>query len=311
MTVCIAAIADKSTLVGASDRMLTAGDVQFEPEQTKMWHFLPSSIVALIAGDSTIQGEILKQVHKEIVDWLHAEPGKIVSVKAAASLYCKKYREVLRSEAEREILHPLDLDMKSFLAKQSTMAVDVVLKIRDQLMAYDFPTDSILDTIFIGVDNDGPTGKEGEVLIYPQLYVTMRDRLSWLNTVGFAAIGIGKSHAESQFMVSGHWPLKPFEDTLLLTYAAKKRAEVAPGVGKFTDIIVLGPPANSIVKVEDKHVLEIDKIYQKSRRSATRAVTIAQKENKALIERIREEYKQKTAEQQNAEAKPEKEETNE
>jgi|GEM_PF-3090515 len=30
MTICVASIGDNSTILGASDRMLTAGDIQFE-----------------------------------------------------------------------------------------------------------------------------------------------------------------------------------------------------------------------------------------------------------------------------------------
>jgi hypothetical protein len=80
--------------------------------------------------------------------------------------------------------------------------------------------------------------------------------MSWLTTVGFAAIGIGKAHAESQFTFSGYWPIKPFHETLLLTHASKKRAEAAPGAGKATDVLVIGPGLGKLLKVEDRHVEE-------------------------------------------------------
>jgi hypothetical protein len=61
MTVCVAAMCDGYTILGASDRMLTAGDVQFEPQQSKLWA-ITSSIVAMVAGDSAFQTEILQDV---------------------------------------------------------------------------------------------------------------------------------------------------------------------------------------------------------------------------------------------------------
>jgi hypothetical protein len=171
---------------------------------------------------------------------------------------------------------------------------------------WEFP--DVLEAIFIGIDDDGPVDHKGEKLSYSQMYVTYYDKLSCLNTVGFAAIGIGKAHADSQFTFSGHWPLKPFDETLLLAYAAKKRAEAAPGVGKSTDIIVIGP-GKSTVKAEDQHLMELDKIYQKSRRASTKGVEAAKKETKKFVERVKAEYQERTKKE--AETKPSASQTSE
>jgi hypothetical protein len=289
VTVCVAAVAEKSTLIGVSDRMLTAGngDIEFEPEQGKFWVFSPA-IVALSSGDATIQAELLKQTHKPVKDWIVAAPDQWVNVKDVASLYCQKFRELRRERAEAAILTPLGLDIPSFLANQATMERELVNRIADRLLDWEFP--DVLEAIFMGIDNDGPVNEKGEKLNYIQLYATYYDKLSCFNTVGFAAIGIGKSHAESQITFTGHWPLKPFDETLLLAYAAKKRAEAAPGVGKNTDMLVIGPGIGSTLKVEDKHLKELDQIYQKSRAASIKAVGIAQKETKSFVERVRAEY---------------------
>lgn len=110
------------------------------------------------------------------------------------------------------------------------------------------------------------------------------------STAGFAAIGIGKSHAESLLMFSGHSPMKPFTDTALLVYAAKKRAEVAPGVGKETDICFIGPALGSFYKIEDKHIAELEAIYQKMSRANERTLKRAQLETKKYNETIQNEY---------------------
>jgi hypothetical protein len=274
VTVCLAALAEKSILIGVSDRMLTAGsgDVEFEPEQGKFWIFSPS-IVALISGDATIQSEVLRQINVEVKNWILAAPESWVSVRAVAALYCQKLRELRRARAEEAILHPLGLDLHTFLNTQSSLQSELVHRVSERLIEYEFPT--VLETIFMGIDNEGPLGQHGEKLNYAQLYVTYFDKLSWLTTVGFAAIGIGKAHAESQFTFSGHWPSKSFDETLLLAYAAKKRAEVAPGVGKNTDILVIGPRIGQTLKVEEKHLAELDRLskesdrFEKSRCSCT------------------------------------------
>jgi hypothetical protein len=302
VTVCIGAIAERNTLIGVADRMMTAGngDIEFEPEQGKFWVFTPS-IVALMAGDASIQSELYKQVQKEVQTWILKDPDTWVNVKDIASLYCQKFREFRRQRAEAEILSPLGLDTQSFLANQTTMERELVNRIADKLLEYEFP--ELLETIFMGIDNDGALGNEGQKLTYTQLYVTYYDRLMWFSTVGFAAIGIGKAHAESQFTFSGHSPLKPFDDTLLLAYAAKKRAEAAPGVGKNTDLLVVGPALGMIFKFDDSRLAELESIYQKNRRSSLKAVVTAQKQTKKFVERVRAENEQKAKQKLGSDAK--------
>jgi hypothetical protein len=288
MTVCVAAIADRTMLIGVADRMLTAGDVEFEPEQAKIWQFSPA-IFALVSGDSAIQTEILKRVDTEVKNKIASDPKTWVNVKDVVDLYCRRYRDVRRESAEAEILAPLGLDFPSFFEKQSQMHSDFVTNIANRLSEYEF--DSTMETLVIGKDFDGPVNMQtGEKLVYSHLYSTDKDKSACFTNVGFAAIGIGKFHAESQFMFSGHWSARSFDDTLLLSYAAKKRAEAAPGVGKATDIVLIGPLLGNSVKVKDEHIAELDKIYQKSRRANERAIKAAQNETKAFVARVRPQY---------------------
>jgi hypothetical protein len=175
------------------------------------------------------------------------------------------------------------------------MQVDIVLELKNKLIEYELPS---IETIFMGIDNDGPRGPKDEGLFYPQLYSTWYDKSSCLTTIGFAAIGIGKSHAESQFMFSGHWPNKPLHETVSLAYAAKKRAEAAPGVGKETDIIIVAmTPSMGVQQAQEKYIKELERIYQKSRRATLRGIQRAQDETKQLIEQIKKE-------QEKAQSKP-------
>src|ERR1700722_432859 len=103
VTVCIAAIAEKSTVIGMSDRMLTAGDIQFEPGQAKMWNFT-KSIWALVAGDMAIQAELMKRVNIETQRRLVADPKTWLLVKEVGTIYCQEFRRYRRERAEAEIL---------------------------------------------------------------------------------------------------------------------------------------------------------------------------------------------------------------
>ena len=60
MTVCIAAICtwqNQPMIVGASDRMVSVQDAEYEPSQTKIAN-LSTNAVALVAGDASAQMEI-------------------------------------------------------------------------------------------------------------------------------------------------------------------------------------------------------------------------------------------------------------
>ena len=70
MTVCIAAIAGK-TVIGASDRLVTAGDVQFEPSRPKI-RALTNSVVVMTAGDAWLQAEVLDGVTADVQAAVHA-----------------------------------------------------------------------------------------------------------------------------------------------------------------------------------------------------------------------------------------------
>src|SRR6266853_1595139 len=86
VTVCIAAICENGKLIGASDRMLTAGDIQFEPQQSKLVQ-LTSSMVAMIAGDSALQAEILYGVREEVARKIDADPTRWLRVSDVAEMY--------------------------------------------------------------------------------------------------------------------------------------------------------------------------------------------------------------------------------
>ena len=51
VTVCIAAMCDENIIFAVSDQMLTAGDIQFQPQHMKAID-VTTSILALIAGDA-------------------------------------------------------------------------------------------------------------------------------------------------------------------------------------------------------------------------------------------------------------------
>src|SRR5215510_517757 len=115
MTICVAAMCNVHTILGASDRMITAGDVQFQPPQPKIWQ-LTSSIVAMIAGDTALQTEILIELTAEVTRRVQANPQDWLNVKDVAELYSQFYSDIHRKKAEKRILHPLGLDSNTYIS---------------------------------------------------------------------------------------------------------------------------------------------------------------------------------------------------
>lgn len=223
MTVCIAAICQPGMVLGASDRMLTAGDIQFEPDREKIFA-LTTSIVAMTAGDASLQDELMAKLKGEIERRIETEK-RWLTVQEVAELYGQYFAEVKSKKAETAILSPLGLRTSSFLAQQSGMLPSLVEKLATEMINFEIPT---VSTIFAGIDLRG-----AHIYVVDDAEVTCRD------SVGFAAIGAGEWHASSQMMFAGHSIIKWFPDTVLSVYAAKKRAEVAPGVGEATDMFIV------------------------------------------------------------------------
>jgi hypothetical protein len=247
VTVCVAAICKAlppnenfSMIVGAADRMLTAGDIEFEPEVPKIVP-LTNSIFVLLAGDSSLQTEIMQKVYSVTTPRIQSDPTNWIKVRDAAELYANFYNKIRLREAEDVILTPLGLTIDTFAEKQRMMAPELVHEIASNLTH--FQLQSSVAAIVCGVDNSGA-----------HIYVVRGSSVECRDVVGFAAIGAGDWHSNSQFMFAKHTRSKSFSETLLLTYAAKKRAEVAPGVGSATDMFAVGPVLGHNVYPMGDHV---------------------------------------------------------
>lgn len=220
MTVCAAAISF-SSIIGASDRMLTSGlgDIEFEPQIAKL-HHVAENICLMIAGDMTLQTEILYKVNESTPTL----PGITWKVQEVAEAYFKAYQEIHRRRAEWAILNPLGLDSATDLFLRG----DIGMRIASDLLNFKVPQ---IEALITGYDESGP-----------HIYQINNQGITCQDWVAFASIGAGATHANSQFMFAGHTRQRLLPETLMLVYSAKKRAEVAPGVGTTTDMFLIEPP---------------------------------------------------------------------
>ncbi|MDB6127755.1 MAG: hypothetical protein JWM35_1651 [Verrucomicrobia bacterium] len=252
MTVCIGAICEGNTIFGASDRMITGGDIQFEVANSESppskIFMLTNSIVAMTAGDVGVQREILEEVCVTVRQRVNKDPGNWWEVKDIVDLYVTAYDRISMKRSRSAVLAPLGLDENTFIQRQKEMTRDFVDEVRRQLEHFSLPK---VETIVAGKDVHGP-----------HVFILNGTEIICADSVGFGAIGSGRRHAQSEIMLAGHEPTSQAAETLFLTYLAKKRAEIAPGVGKFTDMVKIGPELGSAAVISRSHIDRLEEIYQ-------------------------------------------------
>jgi hypothetical protein len=282
MTVCIGAICEGHTIFGACDRMITGGDIQFEPANqesppSKIF-MLTNSIVAMSAGDVGVQREILGELAVAVSERVKKDPSNWWLVKDVADLYVSIYDRLSMKRARSAVLAPLGLDENSFVQRQREMTDPFVEEVRRKLQNFSLPN---VETILAGKDTQGP-----------HIYVLIGSEIICADLVGFGAIGSGRRHAQSQFMLARHEPMAKDAETLFLTYLAKKRAEIAPGVGRFTDMVKVGPEVGSAAVIDRNRIERLEEIYQQHLRREADAWNKAKLSATQYAEELKRESKQ-------------------
>jgi hypothetical protein len=305
LTVCIAAICESSIIYAAVDRMMTSGDVEFEPDldsipkyefPTPLKHQantnpkivpITNSITAMTAGDSGLQTEITQQLYHTVRKRIESDPQRLVLVKEVVDDYVEIYNKTKMNRLRNSVFAPFGLTEDTFFSKQSQMSKEFVAEITKQIREFEtyFINMHGVDTIFVGID-DSFLGAVG-----PHIYTVVKssngDGVICCDSVGFAAVGSGARHAESQFMLARHSRYASLPDTVLLTYLAKKRSEVAPGVGKGTDMFTIGPIPGSFAMldmVEDFDLGKIDSIYKSIENGQSKVLRKAKEKSHKYID---------------------------
>jgi 20S proteasome alpha/beta subunit len=205
--------------ITASDRMVTAGDVQYEPAQLKI-AFLTTRTLLLIAGEYSIHSEAINFLRKEIM----RNPNR--TTQNIALLYGRQIQEIKSRQAEDLFLAPIRLNTDTFIAQQKDMADSFIERITTQIQNFD---GADIGALIVGAEEEGTH-------IYE---VDSHGIISCWDDIGFAAIGIGAWHAKSDLMQGRYRNTLNCASALAAIFAAKKRAEIAPGVGKDTDIYIV------------------------------------------------------------------------
>jgi len=223
VTICIAALYENGKgCVLASDQMTTAHfpiGYEFENEEVKKIIKVREKSVAylLTAGDVLFANEVLEGVRKEV-----DEKGVTVTP-VIAELFRKYYQKVRKQHIIRTELEPRGLTIESYYQGQQRLAQPIVMMIDNALKSSNPRTELIVAGF----------GEE-----YCSVFSIMNPGdLFCHDAIGFAAVGSGGPHAVYSLIESGYKKSMDAKTVYKLVEKAKQRSEVAPGVGRGTEIM--------------------------------------------------------------------------
>lgn len=243
MTVCIGAICDDgNAAVVAADKMVTFGPpmmLQTEPPTLKKITSLTTECLLLFSG-SVPDGE-------QVVARMPSLPPK-QKIAKLAEMTKIAYAELKKSAVEETILKPLlGVDFAQFqgLVGQSS-ASQILQQVVGMIMQHNLQ----LDILVAGSDD---SGSHLFLVTHPGVLMPM-------DTNGFVAIGSGGLHAAVRLSLGQHTKTTSLVETVHSVYEAKKAAEVAPGVGKLTDMAII--KNGRISTVDDKLFNTLESVHK-------------------------------------------------
>jgi hypothetical protein len=252
LTIAIAARANDGSLICASDRMIEIGDMQAESPVTKIYP-ITRSIVALPSDeDAGLHEEILVELQLFAHDMVGVNPEDWLSVQTVVDEYIAIVERAKQKRAAAAFLAPLGLTHERFLSEQASMEPNLVSRIAEDLVRFKLPS---LSVIIAGIQ-PGPLGHP-----HSRIFEIHNGDSGCLDTVGYSAIGAGARHVRAHFMLSGQSSRSTPADTIWNVFFAKKRAEVAPGVGFSTDMIIMGPNLGFSTFVHETHTDQFLSMY--------------------------------------------------
>jgi 20S proteasome alpha/beta subunit len=225
MTVCVGAICeDSKTVVVAADKMVTFGppmSLQIEPDTfRKIWEVNNQSVI-LFAGNVPDGEEIVSTVLNECAR------DKKYPIKTIGEKVKTAYIALKRKRVEEQFLRPMlgaDFGQFQTMVTQSSSSL-LLQQVLGMISQHNLQT----EVLVAGVDDSGA-----------HLFtVAHPGQLLPADTMGYLTTGSGGLHAAVRLSLAQHSKVAPLVDTVYNVYEAKKAAEVAPGVGKLTDLAVI------------------------------------------------------------------------
>lgn len=221
MTVCVAALCDGGKdYVLASDQMVTAHfpiGYEFESEEVEKICEIIDNIYVLVAGDVLFAHLVFDGAKNQLATI------KDILVETTAQKVRESYQNVRRTRIIQSELETRGLNLNSYYQNQKQLIPQIVTMI-DQAFK---TVDPNVELLIAGQDKTGchifSVHNPGIALCH--------------DPIGFAAVGSGAPHAIYSLIGSEYKKSMSSAEVIKIVSLAKKRSEVAPGVGEKTTIV--------------------------------------------------------------------------
>jgi hypothetical protein len=235
MTVCIAAICKENNeerIVFATDHMISTNMGQFEHSIDK-YKIVNQQTVAMIAGDALLFDFLLDlECYDSEFDLLR---------KAISTRFKEKRKELIQNNVLDVFGVGEDFVINALNSPQYNPFVESILRSIAELK---------LNTAILLVGIDDGKAKISEI--------SDGQNLDY-RSINFHAIGSGHMQAVNTLLFQRHSKEDNLATTVYNVYKAKKNAEVSNGVGKETEIAVLG---ESVKPLSEEDISTLQNIYE-------------------------------------------------
>ena len=243
LTICIGTICDngKKAIV-ITDRMVTSSGLSVEFEHETKIQKLAEKCLIVTAGDASIHEEILRPVEEK---YKNIDSPKISDiVDDIKQEWCNLRIRII----EENFFRPRNLTMNEYYERQADFIEYFISSAEDYIVNEELID---LELLLIGIDIYGAH-------LY---YITDPGTSRPYTSLGFCSIGSGEPHAENSLIANHFSRTWTLEEAMYLTYEAKKQAEIAPGVGEYTNIAYVDEKECHFVS--DETIKKLHHIYEK------------------------------------------------
>jgi 20S proteasome alpha/beta subunit len=165
-----------------SDRKITFGDIEYEPNQTKIAFITKNTLIA-IAGDYAVHTEAVRRTYEQVQN-----RGAVTSHNIA-SIYSQAIKSIKQRQAEDLYLAPFGLNADAFLAQGREYPDRFIDHVTEQMQRY---AGADVEALIVGGD-----GNNTHII-----HVDQKGMISDQGAIGFAAIGTVKIRQRSRLFKS-------------------------------------------------------------------------------------------------------------
>jgi 20S proteasome alpha/beta subunit len=248
MTVCIGALCDTGrAVVVASDCQVTLGAaLEIEHPAGKINPLVPG-ILVMTSGDRVLGAEVIEKARERLASWKGT-----LTVRAAAETLCTTFKQKHRERVESVVLVPRGYTFDSFhKSAAQQMSKDLFEGISKQI--FDFGLNAV-EFLVCGIDASGAH-------LFRVFYTGLNggDWMQWLDSLTYYAIGGGQGAAVARLAIERQGSALSIQQTLFNVFAAKKTAEIAPGVGRETDVVIV--TAGGAIELSPEQMRKLERVW--------------------------------------------------